>query len=178
MGIPEKCWRGCWHRCWQKWGCWPECWHRCWQVGPFGKPETKQPASACASTLTRTPIFASTCASTPASTFLEFPPWGPVPGRRDLNLCLEKQAFLSPLRSVSLRPYRIFSPYRNSLSVVVLVRDGPLGTVLIGGVPTTPDPNTSARVSRYKLEAYRDANWWCVYYFLPRGGHTFAKVSR
>ena len=40
---------------------------------------------------------------------------------------LEKQAFLSPLRSVLLRPYRIFAPYRNSLSVVFLVRKGPLG---------------------------------------------------
>ena len=43
-------------------------------------------------------------------------------------------------------------------------------------VPTTPDPNTSEKVSRYKWEAYRDTNWWCIYYFLPRGGHTFAKV--
>ena len=39
------------------------------------------------------------------------------------------------------------------------------------GVPTTPDPNTSAKVSRYKWEPYRDTNWWCIYYFLPRGGH-------
>ena len=50
--------------------------------------------------------------------------------------------------------------------------------VAIGGVPTNPDPNTSAKVSRYKWEAYRDTNWWCIYYFLPREGHTFAKVSR
>ena len=48
----------------------------------------------------------------------------------------------------------------------------------IGKVPTTPDPNTSAKVSRYKWEPYRDTNWWCIYYFLPRAGHTFAKVSR
>ena len=34
----------------------------------------------------------------------------------------------------------------------------------------TPDPNTSTKVSRYKLEAYRDANWWCIYYFLPSRG--------
>ena len=27
-----------------------------------------------------------------------------------------------------------------------------------GGVPTTPDPNTSAKASQYKWEAYRDAN--------------------
>ena len=46
----------------------------------------------------------------------------------------------------------------------------------IGGVPTTPDPDTSAKVSRYKWEPYRDTNWWCIYYFLPRGGHTLAKV--
>ena len=49
----------------------------------------------------------------------------------------------------------------------------------IGSVPTTPDPNTSAKVSRYKWEPYRDTNCWCRYYFLPRGGqHTFAQVSR
>ena len=41
--------------------------------------------------------------------------------------CLEKEAFLSPLRSVLLRPHRIFSPYRDSLSVAFLVREGPLG---------------------------------------------------
>ena len=29
-------------------------------------------------------------------------------------------------------------------------------------VPTTPDPNTSEKVSRYKWEAYRDTNWWCI----------------
>ena len=32
---------------------------------------------------------------------------------------------------------------------------------MIGSVPTTPDPNTSAKVSRYKWEPYRDTNW-CV----------------
>ena len=47
---------------------------------------------------------------------------------------------------------------------------------MFGSVPTTPDPNTSAKVSRYKWEPYRDTNWWCIYYFLPGGGHTFAKV--
>ena len=46
----------------------------------------------------------------------------------------------------------------------------------LGGVPTTPDPNTSAKASRYKWEPYRDTNWWCIYYFLPGGGNTFAKV--
>ena len=40
----------------------------------------------------------------------------------------------------------------------------------IGGVPTTLDPNTSEKASRYKWEAYRDTHWWCLYYFLPRGG--------
>ena len=48
----------------------------------------------------------------------------------------------------------------------------------VGSVPTTPDPNTSAKVSRYKWEAYRDTNWWCIYYYLPTGGHAFAKASR
>ena len=49
----------------------------------------------------------------------------------------------------------------------------------IGGVlPTTTDPNASAKVSQYKWEAYRGTNWWCIYYLLPRGGDTFVKVSR
>ena len=43
-------------------------------------------------------------------------------------------------------------------------------------VPTTPDPNTSTKVLRYEWEAQRDTNWCCVYYFLPRGGPTFANV--
>ena len=33
---------------------------------------------------------------------------------------------------------------------------------LMGSAPTTPDPNTSAKVSRYKWEACRDTNWWCI----------------
>ena len=48
------------------------------------------------------------------------------------------------------------------------------GTAL-GVVPTTPAPNTSPKVSRYKWAAYRDTNWWCMCYFLPRGGHTLQK---
>ena len=47
-----------------------------------------------------------------------------------------------------------------------------------GGVPTTPDPNTSAKVSRYNWDAYCDTNWRCIDYFLPTEGHTVAKVSR
>ena len=39
-----------------------------------------------------------------------------------------------------------------------------------------PDPNTSAKVSRCKWEPYRNTNQWCIYYILPRGGHTLAKV--
>ena len=31
----------------------------------------------------------------------------------------------------------------------------------LGGVPMTPDPNTSAQVSQYQWEAYRDTNW-CI----------------
>ena len=48
----------------------------------------------------------------------------------------------------------------------------------LGRVPTTPEPNTSAEVSRYKWEPYCDTNWWCISNFLLRGGHTFAEVSR
>ena len=36
---------------------------------------------------------------------------------------------------------------------------------LLGSAPTTRDPNTSAKVWRYKLEPHRDTNWWCIYYF-------------
>ena len=43
---------------------------------------------------------------------------------------LDTLAFLRPLRSVLLRPYRIFFPYRNSLSVVFLVWQGPLGIAI------------------------------------------------
>ena len=46
------------------------------------------------------------------------------------------------------------------------------------GVPTTPDPNTSAKVSRHKWDTYRGTNSWCIHYFLPRRGHAFAKTSR
>ena len=48
----------------------------------------------------------------------------------------------------------------------------------VGSVPTTHDPNASGKASRYKWEPYRDTNWQCIYYFLPRGGHIFAKISR
>ena len=45
-----------------------------------------------------------------------------------------------------------------------------LSVTLVGSVPTTPGPNTSAtKVSRYKWEAYRDTNWWRIHYSLPRG---------
>ena len=50
--------------------------------------------------------------------------------------------------------------------------------VFLGGVSTTPDPNASEKASRYKWELYRDTSWWCIYYFVPRGGPTLAKVSR
>ena len=35
--------------------------------------------------------------------------------------------------------------------------------IYFGSVPTTPDPNTSAEVSRCKWEAYRDTNWCRIY---------------
>ena len=70
------------------------------------------------------------------------------------------------------RPFLSTTSRTEELSIPVLL-------ILISwGVPTTPDPNTSAKVSRYKWEPYRDTSWWCIYYFLPRGGHTCAKVSR
>ena len=30
----------------------------------------------------------------------------------------------------------------------------------LGGVPTTPDPDTSAKILQYKWEPYRGSNWW------------------
>ena len=50
-------------------------------------------------------------------------------------------------------------------------------TRFIGGVPTTPGPNTSAKVARCKWEAYRDTNRWCVFYLLPKGGRTDCKST-
>ena len=58
------------------------------------------------------------------------------------------------------------------------VRKNRQGQGSTGSVPKTPDPDTSAKVSRYKWEPYRDTNWWRIYYFLPRRGHTFTKASR
>ena len=46
---------------------------------------------------------------------------------------------------------------------------GDFAVIDAGCVPTIPDPNTFAKVSQSKWEPYRDANWWCIYYFLPRG---------
>ena len=63
-------------------------------------------------------------------------------------------------------------PLQPPLPEIVLVR------LNLGGLPTTPDPNASAKASRYKWEAYRDTNWCCIYCFLPGRGHTFAKVSQ
>ena len=45
----------------------------------------------------------------------------------------------------------------------------------VESVPTTSDPNTSAKVSRYEWEPYRDTSWWCMYCFLPRGGRILFK---
>ena len=44
----------------------------------------------------------------------------------------------------------------------------------IGFVPG----GTPAKASRDKWELYRDTNWGCMHYFLPKRGQTFAKVSR
>ena len=70
------------------------------------------------------------------------------------------------------RNFALGNVRRNRPGCLQLLR----GNVLFGGVPTTLDPNISAKVSRYKWEAYHDTNWWCIYYFLPRGQHTFAKI--
>ena len=40
---------------------------------------------------------------------------------------------------------------------------------MIGSVPTAPDPNTSAKVSRYKWELHRGTNW-VVYTFCQEEG--------
>ena len=51
----------------------------------------------------------------------------------------------------------------------------PINPRSFGNVPTTPHPNTSAKASRYKWEAYRDTNWRDMQNFLQRGGHLFCK---
>ena len=38
--------------------------------------------------------------------------------------------------------------------------------VCIWGVPMTPDPNTSAKASRYKWEAHHDTKWLCIYVYI------------
>ena len=43
--------------------------------------------------------------------------------------------------------------------------------------PPLTRPNTSAKVLRYKWEAYRDTDWWCIYYFLQEEG-ILAQVYR
>ena len=73
-------------------------------------------------------------------------------------------------------PFYVQTPRKSLLIFVVPKRqkspilDPKKGTVSLGGVPTTPDPNTFAKVSQYKWEAYRDTNWWCIYYFCQEGG--------
>ena len=42
--------------------------------------------------------------------------------------------------------------------------EGAKSLLHFGSLPTTPDPNASAKVSRYKWEPHRDINWWCIYY--------------
>ena len=61
------------------------------------------------------------------------------------HFLLEKQAFLSPLYSVSLCSYRIFSSCRNSLSVVVLVREVPWVCPSPGRPTTSPNASLKAR---------------------------------
>ena len=73
----------------------------------------------------------------------------------------------------------VWVPTAENFFKIVLGEARNFSRMFMGGVPTTPDPNISAKVSRYKWEAYRDANWWCIHYSLPSAGHTFAqKVSR
>ena len=57
----------------------------------------------------------------------------------------------------------------------------PAGTgteISFGGVPTTPDPNTAAKGSQDKGSHIMIQIGVVLYYFLPRGGHTCAQVSR
>ena len=78
-----------------------------------------------------------------------------------LSLCPEKQAFLSPLRSVLLRSYRISSPYRNSLSVVYLVREGPLGAP-----GTRLHPHARPRLIRERAQWVQDGHWHALLFCL------------
>ena len=64
---------------------------------------------------------------------------------RFLLLFLGKQAFLSSLRSVFSFPYRNLVPIPNSLSVLFLVRKGPLGLLIIQRAPNL-QPNLHSPV--------------------------------
>ena len=55
------------------------------RLAPLGNQRENSLPAPVPALRPETPIFASTCAGTSASTFLEFSCWGPVPGRRDLN---------------------------------------------------------------------------------------------
>ena len=88
---------------------------------------------------------ASTCASTPAST---------------QHLCQHSCQHFSGI------PHLGCCTRSRDLKTKLSLKQGLAEKNL--GVPTTPDPNASAKVLRYKWEAYRDTNWWCMYYFLPK----------
>ena len=94
---------------------------------------------------------------------------------------LERKGPLGPQFANPLSPYRVQKTPRTRNLPRILSRRlflrVPVSGTEIGGVPTTPDPSTSAKASRYKWEPYRDTNSWCIYYFLPSRGHTFAKYG-
>ena len=64
------------------------------------------------------------------------------------------------LPSVAVLPFNLKECRRSSYPAKMLqpAKTATFWTTVLGGVPTTPDPSTSAKASRYKWEEHRDTN--------------------
>ena len=85
-----------------------------------------------------------------------------IPIRFDAPLGAAKEAPKRVPKQTGSKTPSLF--LRKKLATLKTIRfDAPLGAAPhFGSVPTTPDPNTSEKVSLYKCEAYRDTNWRCI----------------
>ena len=88
-------------------------------------------------------------------------------------LCLEQQACLSPLRSVLLPTYRIFSPFRNSRSVVLFSTGGSLRHCSTNWRCIAAFPSLhgleARKAQRYKWGEECGANWRCIAALFTQG---------
>ena len=53
----------------------------------------------------------------------------------------------------------------------------PIKLLVLGGVLGVLGGGGQCRFYFYGRGDFSE-NWWCLHYFLPKGGHTFAKVPR